>query len=714
MKICQVVSGFLPVPTTEEQFANSKWGAVELIMWEYKHRLEAMGHTVDVKYLNEVQPNEYDIVHIHVANLAIECAKKGIPYVFSHHDHHAYHFGKDSFNYIQNREAIQKSIVSFCHAEFLVDYFECDKLFFLSHGVNTSYFKSSDKKEPFIKPKLLCLANNGLAGDVTIDRKGFRYAVEAARELGYGITIVGTDTNRKYFDANPDIASYEGLNLIADNPSRDATLEIYQTHDIFLHPSSLEAGSPNLTLLESISCGIPVVGTYQGKQKISGLYNLPELNTREVVAGIKTVTANYNDYVQQTRDPQFAKSFDWNVIVGRLERIYQSVSRVNEQYDSNKTRDLYIKNLEETPKNEIMPQSDIQVNFHSVQGMFLEIKSKINSDKEYDVKFTDKEGNLVYATKLKANMWSRLNNKYFMDLKATVSDGDEVIYEKQFSDLLKGRRVFINFESKSLGDSIAWMPYCLEFKKKHDCQVIVSTFQNHLFEKVYPELEFVPRGATVHNLVAMYDIGWFYDSTKEPVYPSTVPLQKAASNILGLEFEEICPRIDFTPSENSPYKGKYITIATESTAGLKYWYYWQELIDYLIEQGYTVVHVSKEKCKYKNVVELKDKGIFSTMNAIHHSNLFIGLSSGISWLSYAIRKHVVMIANFTEKDHEFTNKCTRIYDESICNSCWNNEMFKFDKGDFMWCPLHKDTDRHFECHKLISAKTVIEKIKDLI
>ena len=35
----------------------------------------------------------------------------------------------------------------------------------------------------------------------------------------------------------------------------------------------------------------------------------------------------------------------------------------------------------------------------------------------------------------------------------------------------------------------------------------------------------------------------------------------------------------------------------------------------------------------------------------------------------------------------------------------------FDHYDFLWCPRHKGTDRHFECTKMISSYQVIETIK---
>jgi hypothetical protein len=42
--------------------------------------------------------------------------------------------------------------------------------------------------------------------------------------------------------------------------------------------------------------------------------------------------------------------------------------------------------------------------------------------------------------------------------------------------------------------------------------------------------------------------------------------------------------------------------------------------------------------------------IENTMNYIHHSEFFIGYLV----IAGAINKHVVMISNFTEEDHEFT------------------------------------------------------------
>jgi autotransporter strand-loop-strand O-heptosyltransferase len=288
-----------------------------------------------------------------------------------------------------------------------------------------------------------------------------------------------------------------------------------------------------------------------------------------------------------------------------------------------------------------------------------------------------------------------------------VWENDTLIYKNILN--LSNKKVLISFDSSSLGDNIAWMPYCLEFKKKHNCHVIVSTFKNFLFKDVYPEIEFVEPGSVVPNIYAQYKIGWFYNSDSEPALPNTVNLQKCATNILGLDYQEIRPRISYQVGNN--LYGKYVTIATNSTSGCKFWTKegWQEVINHLVDNGYSVINVSKEGNFFNNCSQIEDSSMENTMNIIHHSEFFIGLSSGLSWLAWALNKQVVMISNFTEDDHEF--ECIRITNKNVCHGCWNNPNFKFDKGDWNSCPIYKNTNRQFECHKLITSSKVIDEIK---
>jgi autotransporter strand-loop-strand O-heptosyltransferase len=363
------------------------------------------------------------------------------------------------------------------------------------------------------------------------------------------------------------------------------------------------------------------------------------------------------------------------------------------------------------PKQKTKVNSNVKITQYFVNQPFLEITG--NSDSLFEIKFFDEHGICHYHNKLGVNHWFKLNREYFTKWNTKVWEEGTLIYDETLN--YKGKRVFISFDSASLGDTIAWIPYVLEFKKKHECDVIVSTHKNFLFEKSYPELEFVLPGSTVGGIHGMYTIGWFYNEKKEPQMPNTIPLQKAATNILGLDFEEIKPRISYNVGQK-PYEQKYVTIATNSTSGCKFWTKegWQELINHLHDLGYKVINVSKEKNPFKNAQQINNTSMENTMNVIHHSEFFIGLSSGLSWLAWGMSKHVVMISNFTEPDHEFTSDCTRVINLSVCNGCWNSPIFKFDKGDWDWCPVHKGTHRQFECHKSITSKMVIDQIQHLL
>jgi autotransporter strand-loop-strand O-heptosyltransferase len=91
------------------------------------------------------------------------------------------------------------------------------------------------------------------------------------------------------------------------------------------------------------------------------------------------------------------------------------------------------------------------------------------------------------------------------------------------------------------------------------------------------------------------------------------------------------------------------------------------------------------------------------------AKFFIGLSSGLSWLAWAVDIPVVMISGFTKKYNEFYTPY-RIINENVCNGCWNDTNIKFDKSNWFWCPRGKN----FECSKEISVQSVLEQVKKLI
>lgn len=354
------------------------------------------------------------------------------------------------------------------------------------------------------------------------------------------------------------------------------------------------------------------------------------------------------------------------------------------------------------------PKRKVTIISHFVDNPYIEIHGDFTA--MYNVKFFDGEI-LVYENTVsgKDNPYIKLNRQWFTPWRIEVRENDRLIYNESIS--FKNKRVMISFESKALGDTLAWLPYMEKFMEKHQCQLIVSTFWNKLFKPAYPEIEFVEPGSTVQNLHGLYRLGYFYDINKNPQkVPSSVPLQQTACDILGLQYEELLPRQFYVPKKRM-YDFKYITIATNSTSGCKFWQKedWQKVIDFLISQGYKVINVSKEKNPFKGADQIVDTSIENTMYVIWHSEFMIGLSSGLSWLNWAMGKKTVLIANFTNKDYEFKTNCIRITNTNVCHDCWSKE--KFDAGNYHWCPYHEKTPRALECHTSISGEMVIERIK---
>jgi len=431
--------------------------------------------------------------------------------------------------------------------------------------------------------------------------------------------------------------------------------------DLFMFNSTWECNP--IVLREAIGYGLPIVAR-----------NLPQY------AGM------YNDYIY---------SIDTNFELASSYPSLYKIPKDNTTGDFARAHQVAYEKILDLPAQ----VQKVRITQNFINHPFLEIKGE--SDSDFDVRFYDENDVCQYQSVIKSNSWVRLNRQYYTKWKTYVYQDGELIYENVLD--LHGKKVFISIESSALGDTIAWVPYALEFQKKHGCKVVLSTFHNKILD--YPELELVEPGSSV-NCYAMYKIGWHYDTNREPELPNTIPLQKAASNILGLKYTEIRPKL-FT-KRDCPLHDKYITIATNSTTGCKFWVReeWQKLINYYTEQGYKVYNVSKEVNPFDNCPQIPDTSMESTMDWIYHSKFFVGLSSGLSWLAWALGKPVVLISNFTEFDHEFLTNCIRITNEKVCHGCWNKSDIKFDKGNWDWCPYNKN----FECQTSITAEMVINRI----
>jgi autotransporter strand-loop-strand O-heptosyltransferase len=371
-------------------------------------------------------------------------------------------------------------------------------------------------------------------------------------------------------------------------------------------------------------------------------------------------------------------------------------------------------------------------NFNFIKGAFLEVSG--SNDIKYKVNFINhKTGKILYTCDVNNNMWTRANIEYFVKWRIEVINKETNEIDFQYLYDNTDKRVYIHLDSSAIGDTLAWFPYVEEFRKKHNCKVICSTFHNEWFKDKYPEIEFSKPGIEVKDIYAMYSIGWHYDEDRKPnlnkipIEFKKHPLGQSASSILGLNYTEVKPEV-VIPNKGQQIDGKYICIAPHASAHAKYWNHsggWQNIINYLKDQGYKVVMITHERLgdewhdsklggTLTGVIDKTgDYPIGDRMVDLKFASGFIGLGSGLSWLSWAVGTPTILISGFSEPYSEFLD-CERVfnYDEDVCTGCFNKEWL--DPGDWEWCPNHKGTPRQFECTKTIKPSRVVQSINKIL
>jgi len=309
---------------------------------------------------------------------------------------------------------------------------------------------------------------------------------------------------------------------------------------------------------------------------------------------------------------------------------------------------------------------------------------------------------------------------------------------------VQGKTVHIIFQSKGLGDTLAWFPYVEQFRVENKCKVKLFLPRQEmipLLKPNYPEIEFLEEDKYIVPSIAKhfgqigsldfklpmsaesimsYKVGCNWDGRQY------IPLQQSATEILGLPFIEKRPNLYFK-NYGRPMKGKYVCIATHSNGPqLKYWNYpkgWNYIVKYLKHKGYRVLDIDfyddESRDGYNNkipkgVIRSQGKPLDVRINELIHSEFFIGLGSGLSWLAWALNKNVIMIHGMTKPWFEFQHKCIHVHNDDVCNGCWHRDDTLNLKGDWNVCPDHKGTVREFECSKEIDPPMVFSAIDKVI
>lgn len=524
------------------------------------------------------------------------------------------------------------------------------------------------------------------------------------------------------FNSTEERLSHYGLNddriKILHFPSRAEYVDILKSCNVFLSCARSEGW--NLPLIESMACGTPsIYSNCSGQLEFAEGKGIPVsiLGTRPATDSSYN---HFNQTVGEYYEPDFtelstkmrfsyefypelketalkesrdiAKNFDWSVIgeIGK-EKCLNFYRKINSEE--------YINSL---PNN--------MVNINYLEGPKVEITGE--KWQKYKVEILDEHDLIIHSAELTTNMWTHCSRKYFTKWKIKIND--KIVDEFN----LEGKMVMISLESKSVGDTLAWAPYAVEFQKKHNCEVFLSTFHNEWFfgKDEYKNIKFISPGTSIPCFV-VYRIGWFKTNEnkwkKYDQYPNQVnlqPLQKTATDILGLEYKELNYGINFKDKKRK-INEKYVVIGPQATAGCKEWTYenWVTLTNMIRDKGYKVVSLSSDPYNIDGVENFHGKDWNFVINILYYSEFFIGLGSGLSWMNWALNKKTFMIANFSVDGHEFNNNIVKI-SNNTCIKCWNDPVLVFDPGDWNWCPVYQGTELQHICQKSITPEYVFNLI----
>ena len=295
---------------------------------------------------------------------------------------------------------------------------------------------------------------------------------------------------------------------------------------------------------------------------------------------------------------------------------------------------------------------------------------------------------------------------------------------------LKGRGVLIQLPVGALGDTIAWFSFVERFKVQHKCNLFCTMEPRlaEIFKAQYPNISFITKEeAAKLSPYATYNLGLFFggDTDRQPFDFRQIGLHRTAGKILGIEdISDIPPRVNLTADRK--IKEKYAVIAAQASSQCKYWnnpFGWREVVEYLKSQGYRVLcidrmpeygtdytwnHIPFGAENFTGDLPLQER-----IDLIKDADMFIGLSSGLSWLAWCCRVPVILISGFTDPVNEFETPY-RVQNSSVCHGCWNDMRCDFNHFDFLWCPRKKAARDKFECTKMITSKMVITKINKLL
>lgn len=288
----------------------------------------------------QINSEKYDVIHAYTLFTDGNCARKvskkhGIPYVVAVRntdvndffrlmphlrsrgikimlDAKAVFFLSEAYR----RQVFEKYIPKKYHEDIQ------KKTYVIPNGIDDFWFRNSFIKEKYLNDtvKLIYVGRINKNKNIMTTQK----AMAVLREKGYNIslTIVGKVEDSKLFEIIKKDLNTEYFPAMP----KEALIELYRKHDIFVMPSFAE--SFGLVYAEAMSQGLPVI--YTRNQGFDGQfengkvgYSVLASDYVEVVLAIEKILARYNEIRKE--NVKLCSKFDWNVIVTQYNDVYKRI-----------------------------------------------------------------------------------------------------------------------------------------------------------------------------------------------------------------------------------------------------------------------------------------------------------------------------------------------------------------------------------------------------
>lgn len=310
--------------------------------------------------------------------------------------------------------------------------------------------------------------------------------------------------------------------------------------------------------------------------------------------------------------------------------------------------------------------------------------------------------------------------KYYVPWLVEVYDGKELLYRHRFNPA--GRRVHFVFNS-AIGDTLAFLPYLPLYRQLYGVKlsVRVESALRETLRRFCPWLEFA-EDMPEEAYAAYYGIFMPEGAhTLLPLDAREVPLWQMGRVLLGLARART--RMEW-PAGERRIAEPYVCIGVQASGVAKTWQYpggWEEIVRGLRELGYRVLCIDREReqsghglraCMPEGAEDFTGPhDLAERADMLYHAEFFVGLSSGLAWLSRAVGCPVVLIGGFSRPWHEFP-EAYRVGNMRLCNGCCNDLRLNFKEGI---CQRQKKASEEFlQCSKKITPQMVWLAITELL